>query len=59
MTRVCPLCVLWSFAGVGFSYGDKADFSHNEEEVSEHLYRFLQVRRSTSRLVAFLSSMGS
>jgi hypothetical protein len=37
-------------SGVGFSYGDKADFSHNEEEVSEHLYRFLQVRGSSSTL---------
>jgi cathepsin A (carboxypeptidase C) len=34
-------------AGVGYSYGDKADYINNEDEVAEDLYQFLQ---------AFLSS---
>lgn len=35
--------ILWvdQPAGVGFSYGDMDDFDHNEEEVAEDLYHFI------------------
>lgn len=29
-------------AGVGFSYGDKRDYAHGEEDVGEDMYWFLQ-----------------
>ena len=29
-------------AGVGFSYGDRSGYDHNEEEVAEDMYKFLQ-----------------
>jgi hypothetical protein len=47
LTLGCVLCsvvllpVMWidQPAGVGYSYGDKADYINNEDEVAEDLYQ--------------------